>query len=440
MTKSALIVDDSKTARVVLKRILEVHDLEVDTVESAESALEYLNDHRPDVIFMDHMMPGMDGFEAVTAIKNNPDTATIPIMMYTSQQGEVYVGQARALGAVGVLPKEVEPVEVSKVLESLRVIGQRSEREIAAAREGRDEVSGEFQALEKLDSGLRELIQDLFAQQRAVIRRDLLDSYEAIASRVADEIRAPREEPVAAEQPGGTRVPASLQIAIAAMAIVIVVFGWLYWQREQSWQQVREQNATLVAALEQQREIEADGTIEVQRRLDNYQRSVSSTFSRALEAVEWAVNRSAQYPFGQVPLGDRRLAMIEELNEHLLAMGFSGQVVIESHVGDFCMMTGGPDGFVPAPPGIAASDCERVGFDSREALDLGARQSVAFANFINVIDEQTNGQIRYAVVSRGNEASLLAYPPLVSGVSAGEWNEVAKANNRVEITLEPDGF
>ena len=102
--------------------MLETHELDVDTAESAEDALVYLNDNRPDVIFMDHLMPGMDGFEAVSAIKNNPDTATIPIMMYTSQQGELYVGQARALGAVGVLPKQVEPVEVSKVLESLRVI------------------------------------------------------------------------------------------------------------------------------------------------------------------------------------------------------------------------------------------------------------------------------------------------------------------------------
>ena len=104
MHKTALIVDDSKSARVVLKKMLETHELNVDTAESAEDALEYLADHRPDVIFMDHLMPGMDGFEAVTAIKRNPDTATIPIMMYTSQEGEVYVGQARALGAVGVLP------------------------------------------------------------------------------------------------------------------------------------------------------------------------------------------------------------------------------------------------------------------------------------------------------------------------------------------------
>ena len=443
MTKSALIVDDSKSARVVLKRMLEVHDLEVDTVESAESALEYLNDHRPDVIFMDHLMPGMDGFEAVTAIKNNPDTATIPIMMYTSQKGEVYVGQARALGAVGVLPKEVEPVEVSKVLESLRVIGQRSEREIAAAAAGKTEASGEFPSLEKLDSGLRELIQDLFAQQRAVIRRDLLDSYEAIASRVADEIRTPEaqdSEVPAADPQRGARVPPAVQVAIAAMAVVIVVFGWLYWQREQSWQQARQQNATLLAALEQQRAMEADGTIEVQRRLASFQRSASSTFGTALQAIEWAVNRSAQYPFGELPLGDERLSMIEELNEHLLALGFSGQVLVETHVGDFCMTAGGADGLIPAPPGLAATACDRIGYGASEALDFGARQSVAFANFINIVDEQTEGQIHYSIVSRGNEAPLLAYPALGSGISAGEWNEVARANNRVEITLQPAGF
>ena len=54
-------------------------------------------------------MPGMDGLQAVQAIKNDPRTATIPIMMYTSQEGELYLGQARALGAVGVLPKQIKP-------------------------------------------------------------------------------------------------------------------------------------------------------------------------------------------------------------------------------------------------------------------------------------------------------------------------------------------
>ena len=101
--KHALIVDDSRTATAVLRRMLEDQGLFVETAGSAERALDYLSHARPDVIFMDHMMPGMDGFQAVRAIKNNPATATIPIMMYTSQAGDLYVGQARALGALGVL-------------------------------------------------------------------------------------------------------------------------------------------------------------------------------------------------------------------------------------------------------------------------------------------------------------------------------------------------
>ena len=104
---TALIVDDSRLARHMLKQQLAQHGIAADTAQSAEAALDYLKDHRPDVVFLDHLMPGMDGFEALGAIKANPRTATIPVMMYTSQEGEVYVSQARALGAVGVLPKTV---------------------------------------------------------------------------------------------------------------------------------------------------------------------------------------------------------------------------------------------------------------------------------------------------------------------------------------------
>src|SRR5450631_2805421 len=123
--KSALVVDDSKSARVILSRMLEKYDIDVDMAESAEQAIEYLKGNRPDAIFMDHLMPGMDGLQAVKAIKGNPQTAMIPIMMYTSQEGELYVGQARALGAMGVLPKQVRPVDVSKVLYELHLLPDR---------------------------------------------------------------------------------------------------------------------------------------------------------------------------------------------------------------------------------------------------------------------------------------------------------------------------
>src|SRR5215471_12253136 len=123
--KRALIVDDSKSARLFLARVLEKYDIDVDSAESAEAAIDYLNENRPDVIFMDHLMPGMDGLQAVQHIKNDPRTATIPIMMYTSQEGELYLGQARALGAVGVLPKQIKPTDVSKVLYQLHLLQDR---------------------------------------------------------------------------------------------------------------------------------------------------------------------------------------------------------------------------------------------------------------------------------------------------------------------------
>lgn len=122
-SKRVLIVDDSRSARHVLKRQLKQHGLIVDEVDSAEDALQYLLYRRPHAIFMDHTMPGMDGFQAVRIIKGNPATGMIPVMMYTSKEGgEVFLGQARALGAVGVIPKGIESADLAAALDSLKLL------------------------------------------------------------------------------------------------------------------------------------------------------------------------------------------------------------------------------------------------------------------------------------------------------------------------------
>ncbi|WP_169714016.1 response regulator [Oceanicoccus sagamiensis] len=115
----ALIVDDSKTARLLLRKMLGRQDIPVAMVESGEEALEYLKDNTPDVIFMDHMMPGMDGFAAVKAIKADPDKSAIPIVMHTTKQGDIYLGQARALGAVDILTKPASDQDLSAVLDRI---------------------------------------------------------------------------------------------------------------------------------------------------------------------------------------------------------------------------------------------------------------------------------------------------------------------------------
>ncbi len=117
--KHALLVDDSKSARLVLRRLLEKNKMDVDLAESAEEALDYLKDHKPDVIFMDHMMPGMDGLEAAKLINDNPDTTRIPVIMCTSKEGEAFTSDAKAHGAMDVICKPPSPDAVSQVLSIL---------------------------------------------------------------------------------------------------------------------------------------------------------------------------------------------------------------------------------------------------------------------------------------------------------------------------------
>ena len=78
--KRALIVDDSKSARLFLARVLEKYDIDVDSAESAEAAIDYLSSNRPDVIFMDHLMTGMDGLQAVRGSFLMARTACKPSM------------------------------------------------------------------------------------------------------------------------------------------------------------------------------------------------------------------------------------------------------------------------------------------------------------------------------------------------------------------------
>ena len=439
MRKTALVVDDSKTARNVLKKILETHDLDVATAESAEDAIEYLSDSRPDIIFMDHEMPGMDGLEAVSEIKDNPATATIPIMMYTAQQGELYVGQARALGAIGVLPKQLEPVEVSKLLQSLRIIGEDAE-----SREKRDKAdervqTGEYPSLEQFDQDLRDMIQNLFDQQREILRQEIEDSHELIARRVADRVRPPQPEEEAEEEPEPPAAPTfKFNVAAAVFGVLAVVFALLFWFREDSWQELQIQNQELRQALEVRRASASQNSVESEQQLDEYRRSLDEATMVALNSLEWAANQASHYEFADVPLGDFRLSVMQELTNHLLALDFRGVVRIESHVGNYCMTFGGPDGYRLAAPEMPADQCDQVGFGPSEAYEMGLRQSAAFANFINTARARTEGAVRYEIISYGNSSPLLEYPAVPDGLTAAAWNEIASNNNRVDISLYPE--
>lgn len=115
----ALIVDDSSTARIILARLLERADITTKGVASAEDALSRVRHEHFDLIFLDHLLPGMNGFEALEILKNQPETRDIPVFMYTSQNAERYLREAKALGAAGVIGKQVDRNQLLLTLEAI---------------------------------------------------------------------------------------------------------------------------------------------------------------------------------------------------------------------------------------------------------------------------------------------------------------------------------
>lgn len=414
------------------------HELRVETAESAEAALEFLTAHRPDVIFMDHMMPGMDGFQAVKAIKENPATATIPVMMYTSQSGELYVGQARALGAVGVLPKQIKPVEVREVLRSLHLLP--GDAPPMPARRASDTPG--MSSLESVNapadwSDLHRWLQEMLADHNRALRADL----ETTVSRVLVE----RLPPAGETAPVATRVPFwPAGALIATLAIVAATFVWLHLDSEARWRAVARQNMGLLSELNALRASDVvEATSAAARPASSAARAATDAAGSGgaapaglAAALEWSVNQGASYPPDALPFDDVRLGKLTGLLDRLGALDFSGTVRLEGHVGDFCMRRAADGSWAMAADDLPMSRCERIGLPADEARTESGRQSVAFANYLAELGV-TGGPIRVELEPLGNTRPLVAYPLVTDGMTAGEWNLVARQNHRVEVKLAP---
>jgi CheY-like chemotaxis protein len=177
-TNTVLVVDDSKSARFAMRKFLEGFGFQVATAESAEDAYSYLSNKLPDVMFIDHVMPGTDGFAAIKEIKRNERTAGLPIILCSSTEGEDFRREARACGAVDVLQKPPTKDQLRTVLDSLK---QRREpapqperpvhQEAAPAAEpapkpaAAHEIAALQEALrEEMEERLGKITQDLFRE------------------------------------------------------------------------------------------------------------------------------------------------------------------------------------------------------------------------------------------------------------------------------------
>jgi CheY-like chemotaxis protein len=116
--KKALVVDDSKVAHLTLRKLLLERGIEVDWVGSGEDCVKYLEGKKPDIIFMDVMMPGMDGFETSRTITGQHQ-GVAPIIMCSANATDEDKRDARDSGAVSFLSKPYTPEQLDGVLRTV---------------------------------------------------------------------------------------------------------------------------------------------------------------------------------------------------------------------------------------------------------------------------------------------------------------------------------
>lgn len=110
--KKILVVDDSPTERHVMVELLTKNGYQVVTAESGEEGVVKAKAEKPDLIIMDVVMPGLNGYQATRTITRDDDTKNIPVLMCTSKGQETDKIWGLRQGAQDYLVKPVNPEEL----------------------------------------------------------------------------------------------------------------------------------------------------------------------------------------------------------------------------------------------------------------------------------------------------------------------------------------
>ena len=443
--KLALIVDDSRSARLVLQRMLEKYGLEAHTVSSAEEALDYLVRHRPDVIFMDHLMPGMDGFEAITHIKKNLETATIPIIMFTSQSGELYLSQARALGAVDILPKATASTELH---ESLRRLGllpktiESTKKEHVAESHVKKNVS---QSIRKLTSDLlrphkSEKNDKLVAELRG-IRRYLADQSDMLDQNIQASLRLYSGK---LNKAFSEKLDEKIQTLINSqpqpekrsewplLFLIVLLFVSLLWNYS------LQKEVTEIASSREE-------PVVTEQKLKSMLNTLISKNGAEIESdlpqqkhnwklAEWAINQDFIFPHNELALGTQRLNRVRQFLSMAESAGFKGRIILQTHIGIFCLSGNVEENYQLARPDLPLDRCDEITNPAQSSDLVSMQQSVEFANFLTTVATDYPG-IQLELINLPREQAIYEYPSRTGNTTAGQWNRIAQLNNRVTVKL-----
>jgi twitching motility two-component system response regulator PilG len=100
-----MVIDDSKTIRRTAETLLKKEGCEVLTAVDGFEALAKISDQKPAIIFVDIMMPRLDGYQTCALIKNNPQFRSTPVIMLSSKDGLFDKARGRIVGAEQYLTK-----------------------------------------------------------------------------------------------------------------------------------------------------------------------------------------------------------------------------------------------------------------------------------------------------------------------------------------------
>ena len=117
--RKVLVVDDSKTELIFLTDLLQKNGFSVKTAENAEDAMRRLEEEQPDLILMDVVMPGQNGFQLTRAITRDPLYADVPIIMCTSKNQETDRVWGMRQGARDYITKPVDATELKTKISAL---------------------------------------------------------------------------------------------------------------------------------------------------------------------------------------------------------------------------------------------------------------------------------------------------------------------------------
>lgn len=114
-----LAVEDERHDWLIYGKLLWYNGFDVLWAETAEEGLRLAAEHEPDLVLADLVLPGMSGIELCQALKADPRTRHIPVIMLTGRSRREFESRAREAGCERYLEKPIRPVEVLHTIESI---------------------------------------------------------------------------------------------------------------------------------------------------------------------------------------------------------------------------------------------------------------------------------------------------------------------------------